>query len=310
MEQYQVVDSNVISRPGHEISAESLQSPHDMECHYRKKNTQQVKGYSLNVTETCDTDDNLNLVTNVLVDTAVIADCDFLQPAIESTREIVTQEIKTANTDGAYHSVENQNYCNRNNIDLILGAIQGKQSRYDLTLDETCNLTVTDLQTGLTTPCHKIESDDDEGGPKWVIRDEKGRLRYFGQKEIDTCLIRRRIAGRSQSELNVRNNVEATIFQLCYHYPNNKSRYRGLSKHKIWANVRCLWINFVRILNFTSPANIDGLRKVKRKVKKQRTLSQLMPNFVKLGFSIAPAKKFRLSFSKNRLGAVFENDFL
>ena len=52
-------------------------------------------------------------------------------------------------------------------------------------------------------------------------------------------------------KLQKRNNVEATIFQLAYHYSNAKSRYRGLLKHQMWANIRCLWVNFVRIVNFT-----------------------------------------------------------
>ena len=45
------------------------------------------------MTETCDTDDKLNLVTNVLVDTAGAADGDFLQTAVAVTKEIVAGEI-------------------------------------------------------------------------------------------------------------------------------------------------------------------------------------------------------------------------
>jgi hypothetical protein len=35
---------------------------------------------------------------------------------------------------------------------------------------------------------------------------------------------------------------------LGYHYTNDKSRYRGITKHRMWANIRCLWVNFVRIM--------------------------------------------------------------
>lgn len=62
----------------------------------------------------------------------------------------------------------------------------------------------------------------------------------------------KKISSIPQQILNIRNNVEATIFQLGFHYPNDKSRYRGLIKHKMWAHIRCLWINFVRILNFNA----------------------------------------------------------
>jgi len=251
-EQYQVVDDIVSARPKQEISASSVQSPYDTECHYRKKDENQVKGYSINVTETCDAGSKLNLVTHVAVDTASAADCEFLQPSIEATRKVVCQKIETVNADGAYHSTDNQDYCQRKDIDLIVSAIQGKPSRYDLALDDNQELIVTDLTTNTPVEVRQVESRKEGNAPKWAIRNEKGILRYFTQKEIDTCLLRKQIAARPQAELNVRNNVEATIFQLGYHYSNDKSRYRGLIKHKMWANVRCIWINFVRISNFVA----------------------------------------------------------
>ncbi|MBU2513180.1 transposase [bacterium] len=48
---------------------------------------------------------------------------------------------------------------------------------------------------------------------------------------------------------NRRNNVEATIFQLSYHSRNNKTRYRGQIKNKVWATCRSVWINLIRIRN-------------------------------------------------------------
>ena len=89
-DQYQVVNDVVSVRLKQEISASSVQSPHDTDCQYRKKDDRQIKGYSINVTETCDSGDSFNLVTNVLIDTAGAADCDFLPAAIEETKEIVS----------------------------------------------------------------------------------------------------------------------------------------------------------------------------------------------------------------------------
>ena len=40
--------------------------------------------------------------------------------------------------------------------------------------------------------------------------------------------------------LQKRNNVEASLFQLAYHFPNAKSS-RGLAWHQMWANTWCLW---------------------------------------------------------------------
>lgn len=50
-QQYSVsADKIVLPLENKEIGAKSIQSPHDTDCHYRNK----VKGYSVNITETCD----------------------------------------------------------------------------------------------------------------------------------------------------------------------------------------------------------------------------------------------------------------
>ena len=264
-DQYQVESEVVQPRPKSEISANSVQSPHDTDCHYRNKDGNEVKGYSVNITETCDSDNPLNLITDVCVDVAGAADNGFLEPAIESTQAIVPEQIEIVNADGAYHSIENQCYCKENDIDLVLGAIQGKPSRYDLSVGEDGALIVTDLETGMIVASRKVEPRKEDAEQKWVILNDKNKHRYFTQKDVDTCLLRKQIAARTQEELNVRNNVEATIFQLGYHYSNDKSRYRGLVKHKIWANIRCLWVNFVRIAHFVARIGSNCVQKARNR---------------------------------------------
>jgi hypothetical protein len=98
---YMVNEQTVNVLPKEDISAASVQSPHDTDCHYRNKGGSQVKGYTINVTETCDKADSLNLITHVQVEAAGKADCDFLQPALEATQEVIAGKIETANVDGA-----------------------------------------------------------------------------------------------------------------------------------------------------------------------------------------------------------------
>lgn len=51
-------------------------------------------------------------------------------------------------------------------------------------------------------------------------------------------------------ERKKRNNVEASIFQYCFHTWNNKTRYRGLVKHTLQTIARCVWINMRRLFLF------------------------------------------------------------
>lgn len=247
----------VLPLENEKISAKSIQSPHDTDCDYRNKDGNKVKGYASNITETCDQRDQdgkpvLNLITDTQVEVVSTQDNSFFKPALINTQEILPNNIEKTYTDGAYNSVENQEYCQNNNIDLLLTAIQGPTPRYDVSLDEQDNnkLLVTDNKTGKSIEAQLVNTRKESNQKKWSVKTEEGKYRYFDMESIRTAALRQKLRDIPIEELNIRNNVEATIFQLGYHYSNDKSRYRTLAKHKLWAYSRSLWINFVRIMKY------------------------------------------------------------
>ena len=177
--------------------------------------------------------------------------------AVKQSQEIFTADIENLHTDGAYQSPENQAYCQGEDINFYPTGMHGAKGRYDLLLTETNELVVTDTVTGEIIAAKKLKDQE-----KWGIR-IPGRNRYFTQKEIEACALRKQIEDFPATVKNVRNNVEATIFQFGYHYPNDKSRYRGLSKHKMWANIRCLWVNFARILKYITKSLLPSAQECK-----------------------------------------------
>jgi hypothetical protein len=246
-EQYKVSENQQIElRPKEEISSSSVQSPHDPDSAYRNKGDQKVKGYSVNITETC-SDEGLNLITNVLVEKANIPDTAFVEPAIQANIEVTGQLIEKVYADGAYQSPANDECCK--DIDMVFTGIQGAESRYDLEMIPE-GLQVTDTKTGELSMAVFVKKQKNSKEDRWRIETPSGYY-YFGQQAIRTSKMRREMKGRPLEELHKRNNVEATIFQLSLPLRNNKSKYRGHIKQKIWACCRCLWINLVRILNFT-----------------------------------------------------------
>jgi len=247
-EQYKVGENKiVVGRKNEEISAKSVQSPHDTDCDYRNKDGNKVKGYSENITESCDGGKGLNLVGKVDVRKVSTSDVDFLQGDITSVQEVFPDKTEAVHADGAYHSPDNQEFCKIQDIELHLHAIQGAKGRYELEPLENGELLVLDTKTNEPVEATKMTGRDNT--EKWRIKNGK-HYRYFTQENIDTYLVRKKIEETPIETLQKRNNVEATVFQLGYHYPNNKSRYRGLVKNQMWANMRCLWVNFVRILHF------------------------------------------------------------
>lgn len=259
-EQYEVVKGKSLLRPKEEISAKSVQNHNDPDADYRKKGDQKVKGYSVNITETCDDTgrekDKPNLIVNVQVKPASAADNDFLQDAVNDIREHVTDdEVEKIYADGAYQSPDNREFADMNSIELITSGLQGRQSKYDLEMKEG-EPVVTHIETGEIIPAYKT-------GDKWrIVTTGKSKYRYFTDEQIQTAQIRRKLMCAPASELMKRNNVEATIFQYCFHTRNNKTRYRGLLRHKLFSLDRCLWINHVRLMNYLitiSQRTIDGV---------------------------------------------------
>ena len=246
-EQYNVSEDGKIElRSKEKISSSSVQSPHDPDSAFRSKGNQKVKGYSVNVTETS-SDDGLNLITNVIVDKANKADTAFVGPAIKATNKITGQSIKKVYADGAYHSPANDDIYK--NIDMVFTGIQGAKSRYDLEMTSEV-LMVTDTYTGEQIKAVLVKKRKNNTEDRWRIKTPNGYY-YFDQQAIRASRIRHKMKGRPVEEMRKRNNVEATIFQLSYTLRNNKSKYRSLIKQKMWTFCRCLWINLVRILNFS-----------------------------------------------------------
>jgi len=278
-QQYKVVDCKATPIDDNDLSPKNIQSPHDVECNYHKKNDKAVKGYTFNITETCNPNNMLNLITNVMVAPAGTPDQDHLQPAIEKTEKLTKENIETINVDGAYHSVPNQEICKEKGIDLVLSKMGGQASEYDLVKDENNNLTVTYLPTNTIIPAEKVKKRNSYDKPTWKIINPQGKVRKFELKDVNNCELRKKIASRTLEEKYLRNNVESTIHHFGYHCYDDKTRYRGLLKHITMANTICIGINLKRISGFYKKlAEIERLLTIALiiKTKYKRYLSFLI----------------------------------
>jgi hypothetical protein len=81
-EYYRVEERVLITKPSQELSASSLQSPDDLEATFREKGQREYKGYVTNITETCDPDNQLQLITKVQVASNNTEDADLMVEAL------------------------------------------------------------------------------------------------------------------------------------------------------------------------------------------------------------------------------------
>ena len=239
-EQFKVLaDDEIEITPSKEITAKSVQSPHDTDCDFRSKDGKNTKGYNQNITETCGKENSVNLITDIQTAPATYPDNKFTKPAIEKSQELLQDKIKNVHTDGAYNSQKNQEFTKGEDINFYLTGFQGKPGRYDLTI-KNGELHVFDKQNSTEVEISRTKNN------KYRIKTEKG-YRYFTDNEIESCRLRKQVEELPKEIGDKRNNVEATIYQLAYYLRKDKTKYRGYFKNKIWAILRSLWVNFARI---------------------------------------------------------------
>lgn len=280
-EQYKILDDNKIEiTPDKEITAKSVQSPYDTECDFRIKTDKKTKGYNHNVTETCDSTNPINLITDTQTAPATHPDNKFTEPAIINSQEILSDKIENAHTDGAYNSEENQTFTKEEDINFYLTGFQGPTGQYDLTIKNS-EVQVYDNQTNTQIPVTVTKNN------KYRIKTKTG-YRYFTDKQIESCRLRKQAEQLPKEIRNKRNNVEATIFQLAYHLRKDKTKYRSLFKNKIWAIIRSLWINFVRIAGNL----IKGSQKIQANVQNALHFSVFV-NFIFLVFNLMSLKSYK-----------------
>ena len=250
-EQYIIEDGKAVLRDKKEIKADSLQNPNDPDASFRDKNGQKVQGYVTNITETVE-EGKPSIITSVQVETAVFADCHFLQEAVENSERVTKSTVEDLYADGAYQSPENREFAkSHDGMQFKTGKMQGG-CRWELIPHGEDGLTVREIATGNTYEAVKAVTK--QGTRKrWRIPwNNKTGWRYFEDKDIEAYRLRKQIESLPPEEQRKRNNVEAAMFQYSFHTRNGKTRYRGLLKHRIHAYSRCMWMNLRRMVIFQS----------------------------------------------------------
>lgn len=239
-----------------EINGSTLQSPHDADAAYRKKENggsiQEVQGYTTNIGETCHADNPFNLITTATTAPVTTQDNDFVESSIEQSQRVGGM-IDTSWMDGAYSSAINRNWLSELGITAYFPALAGYKGFHHFEWVENPDfpnqqqLIVTDLRDAkqyiaqLTRNGKKYkityEKPDKEGGASY---------RYFTFQEIENYFKRQQIEALPKEILNRRANIEATIHQV-FCKLGKKSKYRGKFANHLMVLARCFWVNCTRI---------------------------------------------------------------
>jgi hypothetical protein len=273
-----------------------LQSVDDLEASYRTKAQKQYKGYVANITETCDPENELQLITKVQVEPNNVDDTQLLDEALPDLKE--RTDLDTLYTDGGYGSPEIDDDLRESDVVQIQTAIRGrKPSAEKLHLsDFEIKQTVEGKLTQITCPQGQnvkiqlsnrkksfvahFEKDDCQTCPYVSIcpakpgkRDPNWHLR-FTQAQANVSQRRRRSKARLKEGQNLRAAVEATVRQVKHPFPASKLPVRGQFRVTCMVIGSAVMSNIKRIQRFNA-MKVTKNNEKKKEMERKSTVSGL-----------------------------------
>jgi hypothetical protein len=260
-------DTRLRLKQGQELSADSLQSPDDPEASFRRKRGKEYTGYAVNVTETCDPGNKVQLIVQMQTQPNTVDDPTLLtndMPAL-----IERHDIKELNTDGGYNNPTTAAVLRKAKIRHIQTALRGHEaagislSSFAIeTVDDGSPTTVCCPQGQATSFQHLTKNwyAADFAAPRCAVcplvaqcpaEVRKRRPVYVLRVDLHDVEIahrRQQIAANQAAGHNLRVAIESTIGTLKHPYPDDQLPVRGIGRvtdmmlaSALMVNVRRLW---------------------------------------------------------------------
>lgn len=253
-------NGNIEMKDKTEIKSDSLQSPHDTDATYRDKGEQAKQGFSITGVETCEEKNVIQLIDDVIVDKNNKDDSIILEENFDNITSNGTDELIV---DGAYMNKNVAEKSEEKGINIITTAIRGKKPDDDKL--SSCDFVIEDdkiISCPMGKTPVKTENQDDKIVACFSNSDckncqlncpirknkKKDNVLEFHKSKIFIDKQRQKFGNKEYLEkCRLRPAIEGTMFQLKLHLRNGKSRFRGLVKNRMRANIRAISINFRRV---------------------------------------------------------------
>lgn len=263
----------VTVKPPEELSATSLQSPDDPEATYRSKNGEGYHGYAVNVTETCDPENEVQLLTYIQVDPNATDDQDFLVAAVPEVQS--RMPLTDLDIDGGYIGEETTKTTKQAEVALHPTAIRGAQPDPDTvglaafdwehTEDEPTQVTCPHGQTVPVRPGrakHRYLADFDaaicadcplrDHCPTHPLKRRPTRVLRVSRRQIEVAQLRQACAEVATGPPFLRPAIEATVRSLKHAIGSGHSQVpvRGKSRVTMVMIAAGLMVNLRRIWRY------------------------------------------------------------
>jgi hypothetical protein len=260
-EQFIEDSSGLKVKENNEIKSNCLQSPDDVDATYRNKTGKKSKGQSINITETINPENEINLITDVSVHSNNTDDSKILNERVEIMKD-KTPDLEELHTDGAYGSSDNDKKLEELEIVQIQTAVRGKTPKVKMEIEKKSN---NPEEYIVSCPNQEVVSN----------QTKKRHQACFNKKICDGCTLAKDcpaieqkncrcyyfntedyLLGKRNSNIdflpderkNLRANVEATVKEYTKAFNHKgKLKIRGKFKTMLFAFGMSIAINFGRI---------------------------------------------------------------
>ena len=122
-------ENQLIIKKGKDMGGNTLQSPDDPEATFRRKNGENARGYVANITETCDPENDIQLITMASVEPNTTDDQKLLETDIQELKE--RTDIEEVVTDAGYTGPVAASALEAAQINQTATAIRGRKKQED-----------------------------------------------------------------------------------------------------------------------------------------------------------------------------------
>jgi hypothetical protein len=249
-ENFHLLETGPRAKENTEITSACLQSVDDLEATYRTKGTGHYKGYVANITETCDPENEIQLITKVQVAPNNVDDGQLLAEALPNLKE--RTDLETMLTDGGYGSEVSDDALQEHEVTLIQTAIRGAQptpnkfslSDFNIQQDEKGKPNTITCPQGQTVPvlAGRTTGWQARFDPEICVtcpfqlngqcrtQPQKRDPRYlltFTTHEMRAAQRRKNYLAHQDHSHNLRSAVEATVRSVKHPFPAGKLPVRG-----------------------------------------------------------------------------------
>ncbi|MCK5200748.1 MAG: transposase, partial [Spirochaetales bacterium] len=281
-EHYRMEEEKIVVKKGAELKGTNLQSPDDTRATYRNKNGEGAKGYVANITETCDQENDLQLITTTNLEPNATDDQKLMADDLDNLQ--IRTDIKEIVTDAGYIGPTGNEATEKYGIKHSVTALRGRKKDENVFGLDDFKIEKDDKGQPINIECpNGISGEIKQGKPGRYSAGFDSNIcetcpfkdKCFAKKlkKKDLSIIRftddnirvalqRQQFDENKDNLNIRASVESTVRSVIHPFGGHlcKLPVRGKERIKTMVILGTAMVNIRRITGYLSPDNkSDGL---------------------------------------------------